>query len=66
MAGIVSGSYHIMRERAGWCVARFVGYGADGELRFRRVSNSYKFRGWAQAFARRMNIRVHNYVGLSY
>ena len=51
------GFYMIIREPGGWCVARQTS--ADG--RWHRVSDVYRFRGWAQNFARRMRLRVVNY-----
>lgn len=47
--------HKILHERGGWCVAKKMGD------RWHRVSNLYRFRGWAQAFARRMKIDVVNH-----
>lgn len=55
------GIHRIIRERRGWCVARLSGRYDDGTPRWHRVSNLYTFRGWAQAWARRMKINVQNY-----
>jgi len=52
------GIYKIIRERGGWCVARLT----DSTGRWHRVSNLYSYRGWAQAYARRMKINVINYA----
>lgn len=49
--------YKIMHEQRGWCVA--VRNDSDGY--WHRVSNLYRFRGWAQNFARRMKLNVINY-----
>lgn len=51
------GIYKIIHERGGWCVAKLSS--SDGLLH--RVSNLYRFRGWAQAFARRRKLNVVNY-----
>lgn len=51
--------YKIIRERGGWCVACLTR--SDGH--WHRVSNVYEFRGWAQAFCRRMKITAVNYDG---
>jgi len=51
------GIYRIFKESGGWCVARLTE--ADG--RWHRVSDLYRFRGWAQNFARRMKLNVTNY-----
>ena len=53
------GIYRILRVNGGWCVARLT----DSGGRWLRVSNLYMYRGWAQAFARRMKINVTNYAG---
>ena len=54
------GIYRIIRENGGWCVAKK----SDSDARWHRVSNLYRFRGWAQAFARRMKLNVVNDAGL--
>lgn len=51
------GIYRIIREQGGWCVAKK----NTPDERWHRVSNLYRFRGWAQAFARRMKLQVQNY-----
>jgi len=51
------GIYKIVHDKGGWCVARLT----DSDGRWRRVSNLYVYRGWAQAFARRMKLNVSNY-----
>ena len=56
------GVYHIIHERCGWCVARLVGHYDNGAPIWHRVSNLYVYRGWAQAFARRMKLNVQNYA----
>ena len=55
------GIYRIVRTVGGWCVARLAGRYDNGQPRWRSVSNTYRFRGWAQAYARRMKITVQNY-----
>lgn len=55
------GIYRIIRERCGWCVARQDGTNENGTPRYRRVSNLYTYRGWAQNYARRMCLNVQNY-----
>ena len=50
------GIYRILRVNCGWCVAKLTSAG-----RWHRVSNVYCFRGWAQYFARRTNLKVVNY-----
>lgn len=54
------GIYRIIRENCGWSVAKK----NASDDRWHRVSNLYRFRGWAQAFARRMKLNVVNYAGL--
>ena len=51
------GIYKILRVNGGWCVARLT----DSAKEWHRISNLYSYRGWAQAFARRMKISVVNY-----
>lgn len=55
------GVYKIVDGHLGWCVCRLAGINENGTERWHRVSNSYAYRGWAQAWARRMKIRVVNY-----
>lgn len=52
------GIYKIIRDYGGWCVAKL----SNGQ--WLRVSNLYSYRGWAQAYARRMKLKVQNYDGL--
>lgn len=52
------GIYRITRDVRGWCVAKWSG--RIGEP-WHRVSNFYSYRGWAQAYARRMKLNVQNY-----
>ena len=54
------GIYKIFHERGGWSVAKL----SDTAGRWHRVSNLYRYRGWAQAFARRMGLTVVNYESL--
>lgn len=54
------GIYRIIREHGGWCVAKK----SDSDARWHRVSNLYVYRGWAQAFARRMKLNVQNYASV--
>lgn len=54
------GIYRIVRENGGWSVAKK----NASDDRWHRVSNLYRFRGWAQAYARRMKLNVVNYAGL--
>lgn len=49
--------YKITKEPRGWCVAVL----KDSDGYWHRVSNFYRFRGWAQNFARRMKLNVINY-----
>ena len=56
-----NGIYRIIHSAGGWCVARLAGHYDTGEPRYHRVSNLYVFRGWAQAYARRMKLNVQNY-----
>lgn len=49
--------YKITKEPRGWCVAVL----KDSDGYWHRVSNFYRFRGWAQNFARRMKLDVINY-----
>lgn len=58
------GVYRIIHSASGWCVARLIGWHDNGAPIFHRVSNNYAYRGWAQAWARRMKIAVVNYDGL--
>lgn len=58
---IYEGVYKIIRSRGGWCVAKLAGHYDDGRARWMLVSNLYRYRGWAQAFVRRMKIPVQNY-----
>lgn len=51
------GIYRIIRDNGGWCVARLT----DSNGRWHRISELYRFRGWAQNFARRMKLNVQNY-----
>lgn len=51
------GIYRIILEQGGWCVARLT----DSEGIWHKVSDCYRFRGWAQNFARRMKLNVVNY-----
>lgn len=53
------GIYRIMRDNGGWCVVHLT----DSDGRWRRISNLYVYRGWAQAFARRRGLKVQNYEG---
>jgi len=55
------GIYRIIHAAGGWCVAKLVGHHENGSPIWHRVSNSYVYRGWAQAWSRRMKIRVENY-----
>lgn len=55
------GIYRIVRDYGGWCVARLAGHYENGQPVWRRISNLYTYRGWAQAFARRMKLNVVNY-----
>lgn len=50
------GIYRIIHDPRGWCVAKLVSAGS-----WHRVSNFYVYRGWAQAWSRRMKIPVQNY-----
>jgi hypothetical protein len=52
------GIYRIIHAQGGWCVAKLCGE------RWHLVSNYYRYRGWAQAYARRMKLRVQNYESL--
>lgn len=72
LSGVLHGSYNfnqlkvmkvykIVHDPGGWCVAYFAGLYENGESRWHRVSNLYMYRGWAQAFSRRMGIKVINY-----
>lgn len=56
--------YRIVRTYGGWCVAVLAGHFEDGTARWRRVSNIYSYRGWAQNYARRYGLRVQNYEGM--
>ena len=51
----------IIHEKGFWCVGRLLTTEPDGTQIFQRVSNLYCFRGWAQAFCRRMKIKPLNY-----
>lgn len=54
--------HYIIRAHGGWCVAKpAADLGANGERIWHRVSNLYRFRGWAENFARRMKIPTQNY-----
>lgn len=55
------GIYKIIRDNAGWCVAKQIGLAENGQMLYHRVSNSYVYRGWAQAWSRRRKIHVVNY-----
>lgn len=55
------GIYRIIHDKGGWCVAKLSDRYEDGRPRWRRMSNLYRFRGWAQAWSRRMGIKVQNY-----
>ena len=52
------GIYRIIRDNGGWCVAKK----SDPDARWHRISELYRFRGWAQNFARRMKLNVQNYA----
>jgi len=57
-----SGIYRIVRDACGWwCVAKITGHYDNGMPILHRVSNFYMYRGWAQNWARRMQISVQNY-----
>lgn len=56
------GVYKIVHDVRGWCVAKMSGRNDDGSVRWHRVSNLYVYRGWAQAYARRMKLSVTNYA----
>jgi hypothetical protein len=58
---MIHGTYKIIKDCGFWCVGRLVRVNEDGEQIYRRVSNHYSFRGWAQAFCRRMKIQPINY-----
>lgn len=55
------GTFMILREKGFWCVGRLLTTNPDGTNIYQRVSNLYCFRGWAQAFCRRMKIKPLNY-----
>lgn len=55
------GIYRIIHEVGGWCVAKLTGHHSNGQPVYHRVSNLYTYRGWAQAWSRRMKIKVENY-----
>ena len=55
------GTFMIIREKGFWCVGKLLTTDADGTQVFQRVSNLFRFRGWAQAFCRRMKIQPMNY-----
>jgi len=52
-----SAIYRIIHDERGWCVAKKT----DSDRYWQRISNFYMYRGWAQAFARRLKIPVQNY-----
>lgn len=51
----------IIREHGFWCVGKLLTTNPGGVEIYQRVSNQYRFRGWAQAFCRRMKIQPLNY-----
>lgn len=55
------GIYRIVHAASGWCVAKLAGRHENGQPVWHCVSNHYVYRGWAQAFARRMKLKVQNY-----
>lgn len=55
------GVFRIIRTNGGWCVAKLSGRYDDGRPRWRMISNLYMYRGWAQAFVRRLKVPVQNY-----
>ena len=50
-----TGIYRIVKDDGGWCVAKKREAGG----RWLRVSNFYRFRGWAENFARRMHLNAY-------
>jgi len=52
------GIFRIIHDERGWCVAKRT----DSNGYWQRVSEFYKYRGWAQAFARRRKLNVQNYA----
>ena len=49
----------IMRHKTGfWYVGRLLTVDADGIPVYQRISDLYRFRGWALNFARRMCITL--------
>ena len=57
----MNGTYMIIREHGFWCVGKLLTRDPGGVEIYQRVSNQYRFRGWAQAFCRRMKIQPLNY-----
>ena len=55
------GIYRIIHDVGGWCVGKLIGHNDANKPIYQCVSNKYLYRGWAQAWARRMKIRVENY-----
>ena len=49
-----TGIYRVVRDDGGWCVARLNEAGG----RWHRISEFYRFKGWAYNFARRMHLNV--------
>lgn len=54
------GIYKILKKRNYWYVGRLLTADSDGTPVYQCVSNLYRFRGWADAFCRRMKIKVYD------
>lgn len=57
----MDGIYRIMRLRTGfWAVCKKIGEFENGDAMWRRVSDSYVYRGWARRYALDRCIPIDN------